>query len=1020
MGNQKSRFATDDPGLKKLLDKVMGNQKAASVFWQYLLGDSVDPFSLPYSQELRLDGNEFEAELGCMIDAALTREIDAYCIGMNISRFTLFLCAFSVVMEKYGESPDFYITHNYGVTGSENRILQYPVTRVQIGTEDEKMSFRQLCIVQNELIQKSSYHLCLPALPIPEKNDVDRTLAVFLTDSSTGHTRESIIGALQKCKLALIVELVDETAIMARLHFNKYMLPREFAAQIYEQTIHALGKCIEGSDWLDARDIATVPASQEPELLNQSVFTGAETVEFPELRFSLHDLVMKQAERTPERIAVKQIDPSDRGLTYKQLVESSENLAERIKYRFDMPREGTAKVGLLLNRGINQVIAVMGILMAGCAYVPMDPEQHPPERIEFILRDSGAIGLISESKIPAARCFYSKLPVIAIDQSEDIEGAAAEDCRVPLDSSEAIAYVIYTSGSTGQPKGVLVPHRGVVNDIFCIYRKYLRSNESIISNVLLSTNLCFDAHVDELFLPLAFGGTITCLTTSIAQTQLDASWNLTFVQSTPSVLQVISIPDSVKCVLIGGETLTRACLENVVKPGRIVLNGYGPTETTNESSIHIVRNSADFKSIGWPIWNTNFYILDRSGTNLVPKHAWGELFIGGLGVTRGYLNLPELTQQVFIPSHPACAGERVYRTGDIVRINIEGELEFKGRKHSCGQIKLRGYRIELGEVQYAIVSNNRSSVKEAHVMVVKDQIIAYVTPDTVVASALCYGQLPEYMKPSLVVPLKAFPRNISGKLDLKRLASMSFSQQQGRESVCDPGVAQGVISSLQETLPEVLEADRDTNFFSVGGNSLNVISFRKKLIETFQLKEIDIKLQILLQLQTVGKISAFIESILGIGTDVSHKNPDAILVPLSRSISQGVPFFCVHAAGGQVHTYSLLANALTRKTASIAFYAIQDPSLTLGASHRLNSFEALGALYAKRINDFYKSGPVFLGGHSSGGFVAFETAKSLEQDFGRKIGHVFLIDSECRKPEDSLAFCDPQINVIERLDELRH
>ena len=1016
----------------------MGNRNAAALYWFYLLGDSVDSFGLGFDSIVPRHEHAFEDELGSTMDNAFVRRLDGFCIDLNISRFTAFLCAFSLVMEKYGDTSDFYVTHNYGVTGSVHRILKFPVTRLQLCPADNPVSFQELCVAQNNLIQTSSYHLCIPSLPKVDEMDVDRTLGVFLIDPSSGHTRESINDALNACQVSLIMELVGQTDIMVRLYFRKPIVPYETARLIYDQILFALSTGIAKCDDNDVRCIPTVPPCQEDELLNQSVFQGgAETVQFPELDKSIHDLILRQAGKTPERVAVQQFSKNHRSLTYLELVHDASRLAERIRRNFHLPAtsDECGKIGLLLNRGINQVIAVLAVLMSGCAYVPMDSENHPPERIDFILRDSGAVGMISESAVTSARCFTSKIPVLLMDELDKTATPGSEettDSGSPPrnQSSEAIAYVIYTSGSTGNPKGVLVPHRGVVNDVFCLFKKFLRSDFSILENVLFSTNLCFDAHVDELFMPLIFGGTITCLNdSSIAQADLDDLAPLTFLQSTPSVLQVITVPDSVKCVLIGGEQLNRACLERLIRQGRIILNGYGPTETTNESSLHVVRNSGDYKSIGKPIWNTQFYLLDRAGMNLVPKHAWGELYIGGLGVTKGYQNLPDLTSKAFFPNHSVCGGSTVYRTGDIVRINSAGELEFKGRKDSCGQIKLRGYRMELGEIQYAILSNNKNTVREAHVMVLKNQLVAFVTPETVRAASLSYGQLPEYMKPASVVGLKIFPRTVSGKLDVKSLSTMTASRPAwtgGEKPWNRSCVAQGVISDLCETL--ALEQENtvcmETNFFSIGGNSLNLIVFRQKLVDRFRVPQL--KLQLLLQLQTVGRISSCIESILGIGKEdfEKKKKPDPIIVPLSEEKKHSrdimVPFFCVHAAGGQVHTYSILASKLTDKNNHIAFYALQDPSLTLGSSHRLNSFEALGALYAKRINEFYPSGPVFLGGHSSGGLVAFETARSLEQDFARNISCVFLIDSECPSKDLANGTTDPQVNLIEKVNELRH
>jgi len=600
----------------------------------------------------------------------------------------------------------------------------------------------------------------------------------------------------------------------------------------------------------------------------------------------------------------------------------------------------------------------------------------------------------------------------------------------PVSTSDLIAYIIYTSGSTGNPKGVSVPHVGIINDVFCVYEKFLSSNQEMISDVLFSTNICFDAHVDEVFLPLIFGGTITCLTQNISETETIPP-DISFIQATPSVFQVITIPDSVKCVLIGGEKLNRVCLEKVFKPGRIIINGYGPTETTNESALHVVKNSHDIKSIGNPIWNTQFYILDKFlGNNLVPKGAWGELYIGGIGVTKGYLNLPQLTQSVFVSSSHCShfpRDEIVYKTGDLVRINtVTNELEFKGRKDFGAQIKLRGYRIEIGEIQYAIVNANRGIVTDCHVMVIEEQLVAFVVANTD-KTPLQYGSLSQYMKPTRVVFLREFPRNISGKLDVKRLALLAVNRDDSEttspSSENNPTI-QIVIQGFMAAIPSLSNVGVSTNFFSVGGNSLNLVILRNFLADRFD--RIEIRLQTLLQLQTVEKIANWINAeLLGDPKPVqvvsSIKPNTSAIIPLGNQSSCGPRFYCIHAAGGQIHTYTYLSDILTKFGAN--FFAIQDPSLTTSSLQfrRLPSFEAMGELYAELILESQgDESPIFLGGHSSGGAIAFETAKYLRKR-GRRIECLFLLDTDLGEPQEDMVTTDSSGlgSILERMDEIR-
>ncbi len=1019
MGQRNSKcYDTDDLELIRFLESVMGSASAARVFWSYLLSDPCQIIELPTTSGTGDDCMGQRIEVGGAISSSVVVALDRFCVKLKISRFSAILSTLAVVLERYTGLSSFILSHNYGVTGTANRKLRFPVTRVDLdaGQDGSDVTFETLCLAQHELIQKSSYHLCIDKLPEMDGPAVDRSVGVWLLESSSGHTQDRFASGVIETALSLIMDLEPDGNIVLQLSVDSERVSHSFATALYQQLIFTLETSLLSSG--DIRTIETVPPNQISELLDQSVFSlpFASAIDFPELQVTLDELIMSQRLQSPDRIALRQHSPIYRELSYNQLALDAKKLGAEIFSNF--PVKGNSRIGILLPRGMDQVIAIVAIHMVGCAYVPMDPLNHPAERIEFILRDSECVGFITDSSVLVAKSFTSKLPVILLDRARTADDDSSFSVRPRVEKSpENIAYVIYTSGSTGNPKGVQVPHKGIVNDVFCVFKHYMQSNLSIISNVLFATNICFDAHVDEVFLPLIFGGSITCLDSTITETTLDPEWNLSFVQSTPSVLQVIDIPPTVSCVLIGGEALTKKTIEKVLSsnPDRLILNGYGPTETTNESSVHVVKDSDDFKSIGKPIWNTQFYILDSSSCHFAPKHAWGELYIGGIGVTRGYCNLPDLTQKVFLFNHPLFPDQTVYKTGDVVRVNASGDLEFRGRKQNCGQIKLRGYRIELGEIEYAILSNN-SWIKEAHVSVVSDQIVAHIAPKNPDQPVINYGSLSEYMKPTSVVRLDSFPRNISGKLDLKSFPRMHACNSISSRSDKHERLVQAFMSSIENL--DGGNISPDSNFFTIGGNSLNVLNLRKFLADSYSLPIESIKLQLLFQLQTVGAIGDYLEELSDPSIKKSHMSgSDQILVPLGKTGS--IPFFCVHAAGGQIHTYSALGMALGEVGPDVQLVGVQDPSLSQGPIARLSSFEALGALYAKQINEYQKQGPIYLGGHSSGGSIAFEAARCLSEEFTREVGGVFLIDTDfpdCMQENVSSG----AIGLLERLDEVRH
>ena len=453
-------------------------------------------------------------------------------------------------------------------------------------------------------------------------------------------------------------------------------------------------------------------------------------VEYPRLK-RIHELFAEQAQRTPDAVAVVH---EDRQLTYRELNERAEALARVLRERGVGPE---VRVGLCALRSLDMVVGLYAILKTGGAYLPLDPS-YPPERLAFMLEDAQAPILLTQQALhdalPRAEAKILWLNALASSSSSNTAEPAARTSTRTTDhailqaapvvppSSENLAYVIYTSGSTGKPKGVMVRHRNVVN-FFTGMDQALGTEPGVW---LAVTSISFDISVLELFWTLTRGFKVVLQGGEAEGARLRTSRQLqsrsnaarftvaeqirrhgvTHLQCTPTLaglmLQDPAIQQAfkqVKCFLLGGEPLPPVLAEQL-SANATLFNMYGPTETTVWSTFHRVARTDGPIPLGRPLANTQIYLLDPH-LQLVPVGTEGELFIGGDGVTRGYLNRPELTAERFIPDHISGRPEgRLYRTGDLARYHEDGTLEFLGRADQ--QVKLRGFRIELGEIEAAI------------------------------------------------------------------------------------------------------------------------------------------------------------------------------------------------------------------------------------------------------------------------------------------------------------------------------
>ena len=611
-----------------------------------------------------------------------------------------------------------------------------------------------------------------------------------------------------------------------------------------------------------ARPISAIPVMTEAErqtLLGEWNRTEAA---YPANQ-TVVQLFEAQVASAPDAVAVV---CGPRTMTYQELNAAADALAERLQAQGFAPGR---RIGVLLERSADLVVALLAVLKSGSAYVPLDPA-YPAARLIHVVKDGELAALVTRSGLHE-RVETPGLQLVMIDAAPAplVNGGSVP--RGQPAGPDDIAYAIYTSGSTGLPKGVQIRHRSLVNLLWAMREKPgLQAGDTLLS----VTTIAFDIAALEVFLPLIVGARLV-----IAREQETVGAELlrvlrrsgaTVMQATPVTWQLLLDAgwsgDPPLKMLCGGEALPRTLADRLLATGGELWNMYGPTETTIWSSALRVEPGTDPVPIGPPIANTQFYVADQEGT-LVPPGAPGELLIGGDGVAAGYIGRPELTRERFItdPFRPDPAA-RLYRTGDLVRLRGSGNLEFLGR--SDNQIKLRGFRIELGEIEATLLRH--PDVTDAVAVIGSDPsgeagIHAYVTinaPVPIPASMLraWVGQsLPSYMVPSFVGFLPALPRTLNGKIDRRSLPAPNDedgSEASGSVSVEEAEPADDIqrrLVVIWRTLLGVHDITPASNFFELGGNSLLAAHLIARIETEFERR---ISLASLFQAATIGELAA--------------------------------------------------------------------------------------------------------------------------------------------------------------------
>ncbi len=752
----------------------------------------------------------------------------------------------------------------------------------------------------------------------------------------------------------------------------------------------------------------------------------------------IQQLVEAQVARTPEAIAVLF---QQQRWTYRELNNRANQVAHFLKKLGIGPG---ALVAVYTDRSAEMIPALLGILKAGAAYVPLEATT-PGARLHRILHSLHIPCVLTQHPLLPQLQAVDPLPAlkhilcldsIEDDQSQSNEARSTEAYHVhemaeleqlsqdnpPLQTrAEDLAYIIFTSGSTGTPKGVMVAHSPVINLIEWVNRTF---DVGSADRLLFITSLCFDLSVYDMFGILAAGGSIHVATSQDIHEparllQMLSTEPITFWDSAPAALQQLTpffssfsaeadqkaapISSMLRLVFLSGDWIPVGLPDQLraVFPGINVISLGGATEATVWSNYYPIGEvDPRWPSIpyGKPIQNAQYYILDDALCPC-PIGVPGHLYIGGICLSMGYINDAELTCQKFIPSPfvgtgfiASEPGARLYKTGDLARWHADGNMEFLGRDDS--QVKIRGFRIELGEIE-AVLRQHPSvehAIVQAYGDIPKDRrLIAYIVPhkgqtttDTELHTFL-QKYLPEYMVPAAFLFLDMLPVTSNGKLDRRKLPAPDFSAVQQSNPFVAPRDAEELqLSLLWEEVLQVSPISITANFFDLGGHSLLAVQLMARVEQQFDQQ---LPLALLFQEATIEHLAAALRQ----NQIATHFASSIVGLQTAGS---NPPLFFVHPGGGSVFCYVTLARHLGREQ---PFYALQAPGL-YNDTQLYTDVRALAAYYVEEIRSIQSEGPYHLGGWCVGGIIAYEMARQLQQS-GQEIALLALLDSAPLPPE---------------------
>ena len=642
---------------------------------------------------------------------------------------------------------------------------------------------------------------------------------------------------------------------------------------------------------------------------------------------------------------------------------------------------------MLLDPGFDLIATVCGLIRYGCVYLPLDPS-YPIDRLSFMASDSGAKLILSnpefELQANQLMTFVGSRDPISPCSDREQANQDPEGRNARTQNEDVPVYIIYTSGTTGKPKGVPIYSNGLINFVFA-QAEYLDINQD--SRLIQNSSICFDMSVWEIFLTLCNGASIAVVGRETLQDGRDFARALndfcvSHILLTPSMLSVIphvQLP-SLRCIVSAGEKCSQGLVDKWA-PGRKFYDAYGATEATVYTTIGQCFEGQNERNVGRPMENTTIYVLDAN-LNSLPVGEVGDVYIGGIGVSKGYINREALTRERFISS---CFGT-LYKTGDLGTLTIDGALVYKGRVDN--QVKINGYRIELEEIE--ATANNDARVEGSHATVlaigegnnVIVLYVVYVEPNAMSSrelKALLAEQLPRYMVPSFIVDIPSFPLTGSGKINTKQLPIPQTRSGSMLRSHNEPQrMLEYKIASIWSTLLGHESFTLKDSFFDVGGHSLLANQLFAKIEDDFG---------IILPVSTIFSH----DSVISLSHAIRDKQGDHYFSSLVK-LRDGDPknvLYCIHPGGGSLFCYHELVKHLPDDW---SVFGVQSKNCDFAVPVKYRSIEDMASDYVQHILDSDDITEIRLIGWSSGGLIAFEMARILHR-VGTNVKFLGLVDS---------------------------
>lgn len=919
---------------------------------------------------------------------------------LEVSLFDTLLTAYKVLLYRYssqedicvGNIPDIPVENE--LTKSSDPAFNTLALRSTVNGEDQFIDL--LKRVKNTTLE-ASQNQNIPFETLVNnlvkvnrgENPFFNTLFVLQSNANVGLDHE-----LVENDVALVLNQT-ESGLKSKISYNKNLYKQETIERMgghYAQLLHSIVNAPQTK-------IGALPMLT-PEEEHEILIKFNDTLAYYPAEKTMVDIFEEQVVRTPDALALRQ---HDKTMTYRELNEKANQLAN---YLVENGAKLADNIGLITGRNFNMIIGMFGILKAGGAYVPIDPE-YPIDRQEYILENSAAIKVLADGEYPLKELLPAD-KFVKINEL-DLSTYGTDNLGLKIDSTQ-LGYTIYTSGSTGRPKGVMIEHHSAVNLCLWVNKEY---NIGTDDRLLFITSMCFDLSVYDIFGMLSAGGSLVIVEQHELMDvpklrDMMLNYKITFWDSVPTTMDYLIrelesrdqeyLQETLKVVFMSGDWIPVNLPDRIKKyfPKTQVISLGGATEGTVWSNYFPLTEKvpADWASIpyGRPLANNFFYILNEQ-LQPQPIGIPGELYIGGVGVARGYANDEAKTNYSFVKDPFSDeAGGRMYRTGDLGRMMPSINMEFIGRKDN--QVKIRGYRIELGEIESVL---NQCDVVRQAVVLAKDdkdkkkRLVSYVvgkgdySRDRVID--FLKAKLPDYMVPTLWMELDELPLTSNNKIDRKSLPDFDAEEQIKDSYVAPRNETEKVVSEIWQGVLKLPRVGVEDNFFDIGGHSLLAVQIMTRIEKKLGKK---MAIAVLFDYPTVGKLSAHISQ-----EDTRNIKWKSV-VPI-RAAGKKTPLYIVHGAGLNVLNFYDLASQLDPEQ---PVFGLQGVGLD-GEPVTLDNIHDIAKLYLDELVKHNPNGPYQLGGYSIGGFIAVEMARQLEA-MGKEVKMLAIFDTDadnCREME---------------------